>query len=261
MSGYHAYQPYSGSQPQASHQATSQNPAYTVTQPSQQHTTQNHGYTAAPSSQQHDQGTSQNRGYFPSTAVSTNHGTFDFTPEEALRAIDSALGASSHQPTGQGFANEDLSQENNVQNSQGETVNHFTSPSNFLDKDIESILASTPFLRDDTLHQDTGTYHIVSESLSDVGVTLNGIKMTSWTFENLMSDADFENLLDIFRSVDRLIEGKHLSKREYIQRIQLLGLLINLNWNIKKPPMQVKVWRLMERKLACRKNKMTNKDV
>ena len=37
--------------------------------------------------------------------------------------------------------------------------------------------------------------------------------------------------------------------------------LINLNWKIKEAPMQVKMWRLMERKLACRKSKMINKDV
>ena len=270
MSDYQAYNVYTGSQPHPSHQhppSSQFSQGYTTTPPppqppSHQPTSQNQGYAVPQSqpSQPQAQAAPPNHGFLPSIEVPANNGEFNFTPEEALEALDTVLGSSSHHPSGQGSGNEDHA--NNVHNSQGESVNQFTtSPSNFLDKDIEQILASTPFLRDDTPPQETGAYHILSESSPNhMGVTLNGIKVTSWRFENLMSDADFENLLHIFRSVDRLIEGKNLSKREYIMRIQLLGLLINLNWHITKPPMQVKCWRLMERKLACRKNKMLNKD-
>ena len=130
-----------------------------------------------------------------------------------------------------------------------------------MDEDIITILSNTTFLHDDNPSQIKDNYYITSESVSESGVTLNGIKVTSWSFKHILSDADFENLLDIFRNVDKLIDGKQLTKRQYIQRIQLLGLLINLNWKIKEAPMQVKMWRLMERKLACRKSKMINKDV
>ena len=189
--------------------------------------------------------------------------------EQKIREIEEML-MTNHQQSGERHKNEELKQVNNLKNSyKGEVVSYkgevvkdlATSPSNFLDEDIKNILSNTSFLHDDTPQQIKGDYHITSETLSEKDIVLSGIKIASWTFKNIISDSDFENLLDIFRNVDRLIEGKHLSKKEYIQRIQLLGLMIKLKWKIFKPAMQVKVWRLMERKLACRKIKMTNKDV
>ena len=250
---YNRYHPYKTSQPQPSHQqdqTISQN-QWSSAQPQ-------------PSHQQQNQTTSQNKWDYGTESASFKIGASNFTPtteeQHALEEFEK-ISTSYHQ-TAQVPLNEDLYQDNNIQNSmQGENVNLTTNPSNFLDKDIETILATTTFLQDDIPQEEKGNYHIISESLSDTGVILSGIKVLSWKFENLMSDSDFENLIDIFRNVDRLIDGKLLSKKEYLQRIQLIGLLINLNWKIKKPPMQVKVWRLMERKLACRKIKTVNKTV
>ena len=143
---------------------------------------------------------------------------------------------------------------------QGETINRVAgpSPSNFLNKDIEDILKKAPFLHEDTPQPDTGAFTIADHTVTDSGgITFEGFKKNTLKFESCMSDSQFEHLLDIFRNVDLLIEGKNLNKRTYLMRIELLGLLINLNWKIKQPSMQVEVWREMEQKLLSRK--MINK--
>ena len=220
-----------------------------------------------PLSQHHypDYQTTLNQWSYQTEAGPVNSGNFNITSSTEHNKLlqDVEEFEVVYQQKVQKQQHEERAQASNAQSttSQSKYVKELTCPSNFLDKDIEIILASTPFLKDEIPQQIKGDYHITSETLSENGVQLNGIKITSWNFQNLMSDSDFEDLLDIFKNSEELIEGKNLSKKRYIQRIQLLGLLINLNWKIQKPAMQVKVWRLMERKLACRKAKMTNKHV
>ena len=121
--------------------------------------------------------------------------------------------------------------------------------SNFRDQDFANILAETSFLRDDIVIKPKSDYYLSSDILVSDGVTLKGVKTATWTYPNVMPNEEFEELIDIFRNVDKLLQGKHLSKKEFFQRIKLLGLLITLQWRIKNPQMQVKVLRVMEGKV------------
>ena len=267
------FHPYGGSQPHAStHQPLPQNaPGYVASQTPlfHQHTSQNQEYPQSQPANRQDPSAHHNQvGYFTSPDLSGDlpdlskdmpTGIFDnYTPDETYNQIESMLDATTRQPSGRG--NEEVNQMSKTQ-TQGETVNRVaTNPSNFLNRDLEDILKKAPFLHEDTPLPDIGAYHIADHTVTDDGITFEGFKTNTLKFESCMSESQFEHLLDIFRNVDKLIEGKHLNKREYLMRIELLGLLINLNWKIKNPPMQVRVWREMEQKLACRKNKIFNKE-